>query len=454
MAKSIGKQSESTALYVYWDSHEQFKEKLYPIAEAAHQQFGVKAVVVTSNWRTFPPELLENDWLKLHHFDEAIEHGLNNKKELLNQIGGYFLRHLDDKRFWRCQARNLMEKYSPTAIFIWKPYFQEVPWLIKLARQRGINSLFIGEYNITFGYKHIREMHRRNKIISAMNSATGHLLYKKLLIFGGVYFDSWVESLIYKCMGIWDWKKTPITVPAATYHLVSNEMYREELLRLGAKGTKIIATGVAEQDELFKLRQKYLCIEEVQKERNLLKIGEKDRLIVFALENFPALRTELPEVEVNDMIRRVISECLTFATVKVIIKIHPRDSIDNYVWVNDEYPDVQLLQRYETTKLAAIADVFLVHGTTSVSMPLAINRPALIINFKNHWICEAVHQAYGVPQVRSSNDLSIKLKEIFDGDFKYNSRESKIAMSGIDGKAVQRILLFSGLSGPSPVTED
>jgi hypothetical protein len=50
--------------------------------------------------------------------------------------------------------------------------------------------------------------------------------------------------------------------------------------------------------------------------------------------------------------------------------------------------------------------------------------------------------------------LRSRLKEIFDGDFKYNSRESRIAMSAIDGKAVQRILALSGLNDFSPVTEE
>jgi hypothetical protein len=444
----------STALYVYWDSHDQFREKLYPIAEAAHRSFGAKAVIVTVCWRTFPVDLLENRWLKLHNIEEpTVEGGLfANGKGLLRQIFGYLSRHINEKKCWRKQAIDLIDQYNPQAIFLSAPYSREVPWLVNIANQRNVKTLFIGPYNCTFGYDSLITQHRRNATLSIMEATQNLAWYNKAIVFIGSYIDPWLESLVYMLLGIRGWKRYPSILTAVTYHLVPNELFRSELLRLGADYKRVIATGVAEQDELFKLRQQSAKLRDSERARGIVALGSEEKLVVFVLENFPAMRSVISVSEVNEMILLVINECIRFENARVIIKVHPRDSIDKYLWISDEYPGVQILHHYETVKLAAMADVILVHASTAVSMAIAVNRPSLIIDFNNLQACDIVRQGYGVEKIGTPAILHTRLAEIFSGNFIYDSRESRIAMSIIDGKAVQRILALSGLA-QAPISE-
>jgi hypothetical protein len=434
---------ESTAFFLYKDSHEQFRSRLYPIAKGAYERFGTRAVVIVSTWRTFPPELQRCQGLIVHPLaapPTGQRSPINGNP--LKQLARRIARHIQEKKFWREQAISLLDQYNPDAIFVWKGYNDEVPWLVKYAKRRRIPVLFVGEMTTVFGFSHYTLLFRRRQAGTIASLTQGAPWYRRVLLRLGISLDPRLESLVYKALGVWDWKPNLVAMPGAT-HLSSNELIGRELGRLGFRS--VIATGVPEQDELFELRQRYLDPAIAKADRNALGVADKEHLIVFALENFPALRSELPSERVQELIKDVLDACLRLPGVKVIVKVHPRDDLNNYDPIAQSYPEVSVTQSHDTSQLAALADGFLAHGTTAVSLAVSARRPAFIVDFLGHWICDAIHRAYGVPKVTTPEELQHRLALVFRGEPTHDSSERRIAASVVDGRAMERILASSGL---------
>jgi hypothetical protein len=433
----------STAFFLYPDSHEQFRHRLYPIAKAACERFGTRAVVIASTWRTFPPELQRCEGLIVHPLavpPTGQRSPINGNP--LTQVASRIARHIREKKFWRQQAISLLEAYDPDAIFVWKGYANEMPWLVKYSKRQGIPVFFVGEMTTVFGFSHHTLLFRRRQAETIAGLAQGAPFHRRGLLTVGIRLDRWLESLVYMAFGVWDWKPSLVAMPGAT-HLASNELIRRELRRLGFQSVSV--TGVPEQDEVFELRQRYRDPAIANADRHALGVSNNERLIVFALENFPALRSELPSERVEALIGDVLDSCLQLPAVKVIVKVHPRDDVNNYERIARDYPGVLVTQTHDTSRLAALADTFLVHGTTAISLAVSARCPAFIVDFHGHWICDAMHRAFGVDKVTTPKELRRHLALVFRGEPIHESSERRIAESVVDGRAVERILAMSGL---------
>ena len=178
--------SQSTALYVYWDSHSQFKSKLYPIAEAAYRQFGTRAIIITVCSRTFYQEIQPESWLTVHHYDPLVlkDKIMEEHRSILRNIISYLRRHFDGKKYWKEQSKKIMDLYKPDAAFLWGGCSsREFPWLLKLIDKTKAPSIFVGENHIVFGYKQVMKMRRRDVhaclLESTLLSKLPLLLHKK-----------------------------------------------------------------------------------------------------------------------------------------------------------------------------------------------------------------------------------------------------------------------------------
>lgn len=440
--------SGSIALFIYWDSYDQFKEKLYPIAKKIYFQSGVKAVIVTSYWNNIPYELLQEDWLLVHKLEEfnAQKTSYNSS---LKKIGNRVVANFKENYFWKKQARSIMKMYKPIAVYMWKPYIKEIPWIIKIANKNKILTFFIGEYNVVFNQKSIKKLFHKNIIISAKKDAQNSKRTPFWLSFFIIYLANGILSPIiefvsYLLLGVGDWRRNLFTIPSVSYHCVSNHLFGKELLKIGASAKKIVVTGVPEQDALFELNEKKKTWD-INFEKQKLGIGKKDKSVVFLLENFPALQSELNASHVNILIGNVAQEVLKLPNVELVIKIHPRDNIQDYSWISEKFPEVYILKEVSTIALVSLADVVLTHGSTSISMSLPMNCPALIVDFYNYWLCDVIHKGYGVNKVNSPLELYNELKCIIDDSERKNNPRLELAKSIIDGNAVNRILALSDI---------
>lgn len=438
------KDSEKIAFYIYWDSPDQFLEKLGPIAKEAYLRFNIKAVIVTSFWQSFPLNLMEEPWLKEVYRVYEYESSINNKLSFFYKLFLFFTRDFKEVKFWKKQAFDLFNKYEPCAIFIIKPYFKDIPWIVKIANFKKIKTLFIGEYSVTFDQKSIKNLYRKNILESARIDASKGAWGIKFILFFLIYLlngfvKPLIQSLAFKCHGIWDWKKVMYTIPSVTYHCVSNDLFASELKRLGCSKEKIIVTGVPEQDTLYQLKLKKNQVD-LKVEKQKYGFNPQDNLVVFLMENFPALRYELTQVQVNSMINDIAKVILKLPQTQFVIKVHPRDSSD-YLWICNRYPEVIVIKDIETTTLVGMADICLAHGSTAISMSLPMNCPAFIIDLYNHWLCDILNKSYSIEKVNTSEKLYQRVLEKLNG---LENKKTDLMLSSakrvIDGNAVNRIL--------------
>lgn len=436
--------ASNRVLYLYWGSHEQFKTILYPIAELANQKYAEEAIIATVKTDTFHSVIEPQSWLRVHHYDPIVlkkKYQLHNK--LLTKLIGFLKYEVRIKRYWLEQARNLIDIYNPRAIIVRAAFCREVPFVMKLARKRGIPTFFIGQINVTFGFKQLSKLKKRNQYSDTSSSLEGKHYREKFKIFVYSLLHKYLEKCLYLSMGIYKSNENSPHVYFTDYHLLPNQKYKHELIRLGGYPKKLVVLGLSEEDRLHQLQNDFSCSELRRQYFQDLGLDDNKRVVLFALENFPALSGELSPSDVQDIINATISTVLSFSEVQLIVKIHPRDNPQNYSWIKERYPAVRLVTEIDILMSVMIADIVIVHGSTVVNFAMLARKPTIIVNFKNYWLCKSVAEGYAAAcMVGTPRELRLKVEGALATDCEFLEEEYGSPERRLDGNVTKNILTF------------
>jgi glycosyltransferase involved in cell wall biosynthesis len=145
----------------------------------------------------------------------------------------------------------------------------------------------------------------------------------------------------------------------------------------GVESDNVVVTGLPRWDRMVEqLRRVDHEIAGIRV-REALGLDTEDRLIVLATQ--PLLPSHT-----NQMVRAVTEAVATFPDQKLIIKIHPRESIDRYLDLLGTFPDtgsdIQVIAKTDLSTLLAASEV-LVTGFSNVALEAALlDKPVLIVN--------------------------------------------------------------------------
>jgi CDP-glycerol glycerophosphotransferase (TagB/SpsB family) len=145
----------------------------------------------------------------------------------------------------------------------------------------------------------------------------------------------------------------------------------------GIESDSVVVTGLPRWDrtvEQLRRVDREIAGISVQEE---LDLDAEDRLIVLATQ--PLLPSHT-----NQMVRAITEPVATFPDHRLIIKIHPRESIDRYLDLLGTFPDtasdIRVIARTDLPTLLA-ASKLLVTGFSNVALEAALlDKPVLIVN--------------------------------------------------------------------------
>jgi hypothetical protein len=168
-------------------------------------------------------------------------------------------------------------------------------------------------------------------------------------------------------------------------------------------------------------------------------------LITYAREYMPALSYVKPGHD-RAVMRSVLRTILSRPDTTVALKLHPKDSLQDYSWVSAEFPDVLIVEQCDLYQLIAISDCFISQGSNTTRWAALSAVPVILVEFLRLEFATHLKRVLAVSGVSSETALQTQLNLALSGALGEQTRLSKDQAGSTDGQAVQRILSLSGLN--------
>lgn len=160
----------------------------------------------------------------------------------------------------------------------------------------------------------------------------------------------------------------------ATIDQYSRKIYVEHA---GIESNRVVVTGLPRWDRM---------VEELRwVDREIARIRVREALVLEAEDRLIVLATQpLLPTQTDQMVRAVTEAVATLPDHRLIIKIHPRESIERYLNLLDTFPDtgsdIQVVAETDLPTLLAASEL-LITGFSNVALEAALlDKPVLIVN--------------------------------------------------------------------------
>lgn len=436
-------------------SLESMRTALLPVARAAYQRFGTRSVLVGVHLDQLSEELLECNGVRFVDLHERPEWALpaGGSRGLLNPI--HAIRLVTDFWQWKRAAAGILDRYRPDAIFNARMDIADVPFLNKLAVERGIPTIRI-VWTFAAPWK-VRRRHLERNYQAQVAGLPGPVRKLRLARRNA---SLWVTKVLYRWHGI-DWQDYQIVNARsvfATSYAITNRMYIEQFIADGLPEDRLVCTGHPEDDLLFDYRRRFADPQQRLAARREFQVDQRPYLVTIAREYLRAY-SYLDKSADMDVVRLVLRTVLKRDDTQVVLKLHPQERLEDYGWVAEEFPSVKLLQRCDFHKLVTISDCFLSQGSNTTRWAVVAGVPVILIDFLGLGFAEHVSRVFAVSSVRTLDELAERMNQVLSGKLVDETERIRQLAGQSDGKAVERILDLSGLetlaraeSAPAAVT--
>jgi CDP-glycerol glycerophosphotransferase (TagB/SpsB family) len=134
------------------------------------------------------------------------------------------------------------------------------------------------------------------------------------------------------------------------------------------------------------------------------------------------------------------------------VKIHPRESAEDYAFCADLTPAVRVIARADMADLISLAEIFISSSSSTVLLAMMLNRPIVTVNFNQVLHFDFFEPLGGTLHVRNYDELGNALRRICENEPTRTelakSRASALArLTRFDGHAAERV---ADLLAPSP----
>ena len=164
--------------------------------------------------------------------------------------------------------------------------------------------------------------------------------------------------------------------------IATSEFQKKKIiLSYGVNSSKIILNGDNQNDILFKMKnQKEYFKRKINKE---LSIRKNDIAILLAIPGVNRIHKSMQKTY-RDSLVSIISVLLKIDNnIKVIAKVHPKDDLKNFLFLNDISKNIILTKEYEIPYLLNISSMFLVNISSSIIDAMFLGVPVITYNLKN-----------------------------------------------------------------------
>jgi hypothetical protein len=292
---------------------------------------------------------------------------------------GLTMAELRQLRQARQLARALIDEIDPAAVVVIQDTLLLERFLVREANRRGRGTLVV-QWAFTFpqttydllneirkgGGRTTTEIGRPTTAGKRGLSVVSRLLYAFVQRILGVKFD-----LVRSYGG-----------GEARVFAVMGETFRDQFLAQGVRKERIEVTGHPLHDAA--LAQRAANSTENRRELELaFGLPVEARVVLYASQ--PVLwRAVLTRAELAQNVR-AIGEAVSELGPDfwLVIKLHPRESLDDYTSVAESGLPIRLVQQAEIAELIAACEAFISSSSSTVLLAMMLDKPIVTVNFNN-----------------------------------------------------------------------
>ncbi|MFV2065528.1 MAG: CDP-glycerol glycerophosphotransferase family protein [Pirellulales bacterium] len=220
----------------------------------------------------------------------------------------------------------------------------------------------------------------------------------------------------------------------------------------GVPKEKLVVTGHPDQDQWFRLAQTWNDQQGAELKKSL-EI-ESDKIVITLVA--PAMAFRAPgasrsgEVAVEDLhedLRTVVRTACSFDDrIVVVVKVHPRDTLESLRFLRDEFATrLRLVANCPLDRLIAASQAMVCQWSTAAMIGQALRTPVIVVQFRDSPSSDVWKGAAGLDAAKTPVQLRQALRQCLRAP---QGRQSRLAAQDafvrehlcFDGKASQRIV--------------
>ena len=414
---------------------------LLPLALAARERRGIEPVVVLRTpdeaaisrldaermqYRILPQELAEDG--EVGSVPGPLDVG---------SVFGWISKQRQHIKRGSREAQAILDTYSPSAVFQTTDSGVIESFVNRLANQRGVPTVLV-QWAATGQKEFYNRLHRDgySRRIGTTSSVTRRVLLARRAVGLGVL------RAMYRLDGI----RRPrfLGDGNARWFAVMNRGAMDMFRQQGVPARKLVSTGHPEDDLLYAYRERFAGAGERAATAREFGLDLTKRIIVYAREAIEHYGW-LSRATDHNIMRTVLRAATGQENAQVVLKLHPRDSVDYYQWVAAEFPMVVQIHQCDFYRLIAISDVYLSQASSTTRWAVQLSKPVILLGMAHLEVTNMVAQQLGLTPVSSAEALNSALQQALSDGSVPESQQVKELRSQVDGKAIDRILDLAGL---------
>jgi CDP-glycerol glycerophosphotransferase (TagB/SpsB family) len=233
---------------------------------------------------------------------------------------------------------------------------------------------------------------------------------------------------------------------------VMGEAFREQFLRQGVRKERIEVTGHPLHDSAFELRA-CLTPERVGELKERYDLPSGSRVIVYATQ--PVLwRAVITRHQLVENVRALGASIAELGPdFLLVLKLHPRERLEDYAGVQDGRLPIRLLKDTEIAPLIGLAEAFISSSSSTVLLAMMLGKPIVTVNFNQVPHFDYFESVGGTLHARTPAEAAEALRRaLFDQATSAALNEQRTAVlaryARFDGQATHRLAdLVEAISG-------
>ncbi|MFN0071855.1 MAG: CDP-glycerol glycerophosphotransferase family protein [Chloroflexota bacterium] len=354
------------------------------------------------------------------------------------------LGELTQLRETRSLTKRIVEQHQPRAVVVIQDTLLLERFLVRWANRSGIPTLVI-QWAFSFPQDYYDRLRALKSDASLTSPRAGRRSRRSLGLYG----------LVQRALDVRFDMPNSYGGGEARQFAVMGSHFRDQYRAQGVTGKVISITGHPLHDAAFQ-RAQVMDATEQARIRASYGIPSDERLVLYATQPF-FWRGVLTADELQENIRAMNTSVSSLGPdYRLAVKIHPRESIDDYAFCAELAPPVRVIASAEMTDLIALAEVFISSSSSTVLLAMMLDRPIVTVNFNQVLHFDLFESIGGTLHTRTFDEFDQALKRVtHDETTRAQLAESRSAalnrLARFDGHATERItdLLAPG-PAPSP----
>jgi len=236
----------------------------------------------------------------------------------------------------------------------------------------------------------------------------------------------------------------------ARHFAVMGEFYRELFISEGVRPEKIRVTGHPEADYLYELAEQSSRPGWRQDVAAEFDLDPSEDIWLLGREAIAYFGLVPPAKDAADL--TAVLEILTehAGGGQIILKLHPRDSLEYYEFVARRFPGVRIIKDCDLYRLISICNLYVSQISSTMMWAIGLNKPVISYDFNNQAGWHYFRDRPGILQANTPEQFAQRLGEVRQPGFgaiqEQNCRLTKQRYMTFDGRARERIaeLILSG----------